>query len=146
MRTAAFTVDGIPPSPNRSHGRNWQAMWNETEDWRNRAGIAIHRALNGGTWDGRPFDRARVRFRFIYPDRRIRDPDNAMASIKRLWDLFRPSVEQKRYGKAPFVFWEDDWRHIPEVIVQYGGVDRKHPRVEILVTELDEKGATAMGV
>lgn len=145
-RTARFLVPGIPPSPNRSWGRSWQAGARDVEGWRNRAGIALHRALKDRTWDGRPFRRAHVTFRFFYPDKRHRDPDNAMSSVKRLWDLFRPSDLQKRYGQAPFVFWDDDWEHIPVATVEYGGVDRKSPRVEITVVEIetDEKGATAV--
>lgn len=147
MRIATFTVSGIPPSPNRTHGRAWQAMSREVEEWRARAGIAIHDALVHHTWDGRPFKRARVTFRFVYRDRRVRDPDNAMASCKRLWDMFRPTPLQKRYGSAPYVFWEDDWTHIPQVVVEYGGIDRERPRVDIEVVEIedpDEKGAAAM--
>lgn len=38
VRTATFTVPGIPPSPNRTHGRAWQAMSREVEEWREGGG------------------------------------------------------------------------------------------------------------
>ena len=143
MRTAVFRVPGIPPSPNRTLGRRWQATLPETEEWRARGALAVIEARRTGAWDGRPFARARVTFRFVYPDRRRRDPDNALASCKRIWDMFRPSAEEKQGVPRGYVLWDDDWEHIERVTVEYGGIDRRNPRVEVLVEEAGAKSSFA---
>lgn len=54
MRTARFTVPGIPPSPNRTLGRRWQATLAETDEWRVRGKSALQDAMRRGAWDGIP--------------------------------------------------------------------------------------------
>lgn len=136
MRTATFTLPDIPLTPNRTGRMHWSRLRGErglTGEWRMRARMAMAAARTYGTWDGQPFRCSQVTVRFFYRDRRRRDPDNAAASLKALIDGMRPIPGEPVTG---YVFPDDDWSHVRRLSMEYGGVDPKRPRIEILVEEL----------
>lgn len=55
------------------------------------------------------------------PDRRRRDPDNV---LKALLDALDKSGAIE----------DDDFKHLPDLRVVYGGLDRENPRVELTLT------------
>jgi hypothetical protein len=129
---AVIIVPGIPPTPNRYLGRSYHAMRKWRQEWRVKGALARLAARRSGDWDGLPFGYCTVTVRFVYPDRRRRDPDNAAASLKTLLDMLRPLPgESSRDYPLP----DDDWGHIGRLTIEYGGVDPRHPRVEILIAE-----------
>jgi hypothetical protein len=135
MRHAKFVVPGIPPSPNRYLGHHYQATRESRREWRVKGALARMRARQAGTWDGRPFGRCAVTVRPFFRDRRRRDPDNLAASLKQVLDMLRPMPGESLDG-YPLV--DDDFAHVPRLVVEYGGVDRRHPRVEVELAELDQ--------
>lgn len=127
MRTATITVPGTPPSPNRLLGQHWRAVRGPDgagSEWHDRAAIAVAVARTRGTWDGLPFERAAVTYRFWLPDRRRHDPDNLVSGMKAALDALVPGV-------LP----DDGWRYVPVLAAEVAGVDRQNPRVEIEVRE-----------
>ena len=74
---------------------------------------------------GRPMERARVTAKFYFVDRRQRDPDNLLASLKSAIDGL---VDAHVVGN------DANMVHMP--IEQY--VDRANPRVEIEVQEVTD--------
>ena len=146
MRTATFTLPDIPLTPNRTARMHWSRVRGDrglTGEWRIRARMAMAAARKYGTWDGRPFLCSQVTVRLFYRDRRRGDPDNAAASLKALIDGMRPIPREPVAG---YVFPDDDFRHVPRMIVEYGGVDPKRPRIEILVEEIVTFAGTAAGL
>jgi len=142
VRTARFTISGLPPSLNRHLGKHWWLLRGRdgaASAWHDRAVIAMMVARRYGLWDGHPFPRARVTFRFWLPDRRRRDLDNFVGGMKAGIDAMRPAV-----------FADDDVAHVPVLVAEYAGVDAANPRVEVEVVEVEElepvAGVTMAGV
>ena len=139
MRTARFVVRAVPGSVNRSSGRHWSEDHRERQTFLALGRIAITQALSRGEWDGRPFERARVRLTFFWPwPASRRDPTNYLggSGVKGLLDAFRP---QYRAEIGAFPLRDDSFGRI-EVVPVDGGVDRRDPRTEISIEELESAG------
>lgn len=74
-----FTIPGHPPSPNRSRTLHYHVRAGNDLAWRTTAYFA---ALDVRPQDFEPLTEASVRVVYIIPDKRRRDPDNALASAK----------------------------------------------------------------
>lgn len=135
VRTARFVVQGVVPSQNKTSGHHWSTPDRYRQEFIVLGRMAVAKALRTGTWDGRPFDRARMTLRFVWarPANR-RDPLNYAGSegVKGLVDALHP---QRRGELGPFPLLDDDFAHL-EVLLVDGGVDRSDPRVEVLLEEI----------
>ena len=130
-RTATFLILGTPPSPNRLLGKHWRAVRGRdgaAGEWHDRAAIAVAFARSRGTWDGLPFARATVRYRVWLDSRRRRDLDGIVASMKWCLDALVPAV-------LP----DDSWTVVPALTAEVAGVDRRQPRVEVVVEALSQE-------
>lgn len=115
-----ITVDEIPPSNNRYLGKGGQGRAFAYQAEKKRWAWMIRAAA--GRVD-RPFQRARVVIKYYFPDRRRRDPDNY--SGKMILDgLVLAGVIE-----------DDSFNHI--VLMLEADVDRKRPRTEIRVEEME---------
>lgn len=74
----AFTLVGHPPSPNRTRAGHWRARAASDLTWRTAAYFAALDVKPTGYVPGR----VSVRVVLVIPDKRRRDPDNALASVK----------------------------------------------------------------
>ena len=74
---------------------------------------------------GRPMERARVTCRFFFPDRRRRDRDNLLASLKAAFD---------GVADARVITNDAGMIHMPVELL----VDRVNPRVEISLEEVTD--------
>ncbi len=87
MLSIAFTLAGHPPSPNRSVRAHFHDNAKVRKAWHEAARLAAIAALReAGNADDYPLRRARIRLVVITPDRRRRDPDNAIAAAKGVID------------------------------------------------------------
>jgi len=119
-RSLRLTVD-LPPSLNV--WMRWHQMVRAKHAAQVRQDIGWLVRATG--WTGPPMSKARVTYRFWFPDARRRDPDNAMAGTKFIADGLVDAG----------VLMDDDFRHyVP--ILEYGGVDKRRPRVEIIIQEV----------
>lgn len=83
----AFTLAGHPPSPNATLRQHFMAKARDRAAWRTTARAAALLAIrDAGIADDLPWPRVRVRLVWILPDRRRRDPDNAVSSVKSCLD------------------------------------------------------------
>jgi Holliday junction resolvase RusA-like endonuclease len=82
-----FTLAGHPPSPNRSVREHFHRNAAVRKVWHDAARLAAIAAMrDAGNADDYPLRRARIRLVVIAPDRRRRDPDNAIAAAKGVID------------------------------------------------------------
>ena len=98
---------------------HWRAKAEAVRKMRYWSMLAAMDAKPGGHI---PLLQATVKCRFYFRTKRRRDPDNAAAACKSIWDGFTDAK-----------IWVDDCglKHLPPTF----GVDAKSPRVEIEVTE-----------
>lgn len=82
-----FTLAGHPPSPNRTIRAHFMAQAKSRATWREAARLSALAALReSGRADDYPLAVATVRIVWIVPDRRRRDPGNAVAACKAVID------------------------------------------------------------
>lgn len=117
----------IPPrslSPNaRSH---WATRSAATRATRHGAAMRAMAAMRASGVEPPRWERAETRTRIYWPDKRIRDRDNAQGRLKPVWDgLADAGVVQNDAGFT---------HHAPEMLL-----DRKDPRIEIEVEKSDGK-------
>ena len=122
MKSITITI----PIPAKELSPNWRGHWatkarrkaesREAASWRSKTFLAVN-AERQPRWE-----RASARVTFHWPDKRRRDPDNAMASLKATWD-----------GIADAGIVANDSGIWPERPVF--AVDRANPRVEIIITK-----------
>jgi len=111
-----------PPTINRIQSMHWAKRRKLKQLWQEEVAVAAMQA-------GRPtFTRARVQIILYYSAARRRDSDNMLAVAGKFL------LDGLRYAD---VILDDDQATIelPEPIVE---IDRKHPRVELEITELEE--------
>jgi Holliday junction resolvase RusA-like endonuclease len=111
-----------PPTMNRIQSMHWSKRRKLKELWQQEVAVAAIQA-------GRPrFKRARVQIVLYYSAARRRDSDNILAAAGKFL------LDGLRYSD---VIPDDDQTTIelPEPIVE---IDRKNPRVELEITELEE--------
>lgn len=78
-----FTLAGHPPSPNATLRQHFMAKAKDRAAWRAAAhGAALVAIRDAGIADDLPWSRVAIRLVWILPDRRRRDPDNAVAACK----------------------------------------------------------------
>lgn len=119
MLRSYVVVLPLPPrelSPNsRSH---WRVKARHVKEYRHRARYETAFLLSKKP----PLDAVRIEARFFFRDKRRRDRDNLLASLKSAFDGI---------ADAGLVRNDSDITHLPVVI----DVDRNEPRVELHVTE-----------
>lgn len=117
-----LTIAEIPPSNNKFMGnsKSYHIYRNEKTTWE----WLVKEAVQGREPES-PYKKSIITIRYFFPDKRRRDPDNY--SGKWILDGLRKAG----------VIEDDDFEHISLNIIK-GGVDRKHPRTEILI-EPEEK-------
>jgi Holliday junction resolvase RusA-like endonuclease len=119
----------LPPrvlSPNAVHGTFGGRMKkaSATKKYRQEACEATEECMV----DTAPWDYVEVQTVFYYKDKRRRDPDNALASLKAAFDGIVDAGLVK----------DDDWdsmRRLPPI----RKVDRQCPRVELIVTHVEKQ-------
>lgn len=70
-----------------------------------------------------PWGKVVVQAKFFYKDKRKRDQDNAMGSLKAAYDGIVDSG----------LVADDDYKHMKRTYMDFG-IDKKHPRVELTIT------------
>lgn len=125
MRQSVKIILPLPPKvlqPNAVHatfrGRMMKAS--ATKRYRRLACEAVQEEQI----DSAPWDYVEVETEFFFKDKRRRDPDNALASLKAAFDGITDSglVE------------DDDWQHMKRMPPEQN-IDRENPRVEITITD-----------
>ncbi len=119
VKVTLYPAYGIPPSHNKQERMHWYLR----NELRKELGWWVYLAWKAA---GSPrFRKPAVTYRFYFPDRRGRDPDNLIASMKGYLD-----------GLKHYAFWDDNHKNIdlrkPEILV-----DKQFPRVEIDLEETD---------
>jgi crossover junction endodeoxyribonuclease RusA len=76
-----------------------------------------------------PWEYAKVAPLFYYRDKRRRDQDNAMASLKAAYDGIVDSG----------LVQDDDYKHMGRTIPEFH-IDREYPRVELIITRVTPPG------
>lgn len=73
METLRILIDGIPPSTNKYIGnsKSHHIYRRDKAEWERKVGAAL-----GGYRPERPYTYAAVSVKYVFPDRRRRDPDN----------------------------------------------------------------------
>ncbi len=56
-------------------------------------------------------------------------------ATKRRWDLDNRATSVLDVLQDAGILVDDDWSHVQTLTIQYGGIDKKHPRAEIWVDE-----------
>lgn len=117
-----ITIKEIPPSLNRFQGRfnSWEYR-NEKRRWTDTVSL-LAKCMQNRT--GEQFERARVELTYFFQDSRRRDPDNYSGKLI-LDGLTKAGV-----------IADDDFDHI-ELVIKKGGVDKKNPRTEIEIKEVE---------
>lgn len=82
-RFISIVIPGRPPTPNVR--RHWREVYRDNKAWAETARLEAVRAIQR-TAGWKPASRARVSVAFGVKDRRVRDLDNLIASIKPLLD------------------------------------------------------------
>lgn len=72
-----------------------------------------------------PWRKVKVAAEFFFKDSRIRDQDNAMGSLKAVYDGIVDS------GLIP----DDDYKQMERGVPEFS-IDKKHPRVELTITRI----------
>ncbi len=72
-----------------------------------------------------PWSKMSVRAVFYFRDNRLRDPDNAIGSLKAAYDGIVDSG----------LITDDDWERMEREKPMFN-IDKKHPRVELIITRL----------
>lgn len=121
MRRATFRIEAIPPSLNQWARWDRMAAHRAKTEYGHYVALAVRQARHRGTWDGRPFDRARCVLRYHFPDARRRDADNYAGKF-----LLDGLV-------AEGVLADDDWTHLTLVLER--GTMSRPPWVEVVVEE-----------
>mgnify|MGYP003149118400 CR=1 FL=1 len=118
MRELSLTLR-LPPKELSPNSRfHWAAKRQVINSYRSLAG-----AMALQQWVGRrPMDQATIQYRFFWPDRRRRDDDNAIGSMK---------CARDGIADAGVVRDDRDFTTLPAIF----DVDRANPRVEILIQE-----------
>lgn len=115
-----LTLDGVPPSLNRTAGRANVWEYRRTKDeWTAAVVWAIKVAK---CKPPRPFELAHITLHYFFPDRRRRDADNYAGKFL-LDGLTRGGI-----------IVDDDMQHISTTIK--GDVDKTKPRTVITVEEI----------
>ena len=120
MQSITITV----PLPNRDLHQNarkhWAAKARATKGARSTARIYALHALAGNP--APRWVKASARITFYWPDKRIRDPEGAMSSLKATWDGFQDAGIVANDSGI--------WPERPVYVY-----DDPNPRVEIILTE-----------
>lgn len=121
MTTVRLVIPGDPPpSLNQQERMHWAKRQRIRDWWARQAWMVWLEA-------GRPrFERAAVRYHLYYRTSRKRDADNCVAACKPILD-----------GLKKHAFPDDDARTIV-ILPPAIGADRKNPRVEIEIVELED--------
>lgn len=71
------------------------------------------------------FYQSKVELHYIYyfPDKRSRDCENYCKAVS-------------DFLVAQQIIEDDDCFHVPKMIIEFGGIDKQNPRVEVLITSL----------
>lgn len=117
-----YIIPGIPPNLNQ-HRRmtHWQLRkvkqeWEEVVQW----------VVKTCPCPAFPLDKSVITYRFYFKDRRERDITNLYGCVKFLEDgLVKAGV-----------IVDDSMNHTYPLVIP-GGIDRKRPRVEIVVKEME---------
>lgn len=71
----------------------------------------------------------RATFTIYYPTRRLFDVDNIGSVVcKFTMDVLT------EVGIIP----DDNYQHVPEILLEFGGVDKENPRCEVTIEEMDD--------
>lgn len=117
-----ITIKGVPPSLNRTAGRQNVWEYRKTKEQWTRAVQLTCRASKERPKE--PYEYALVELRYFFPTRGRHDADN-YAGKYLLDGLTRAGV-----------IVDDDLKHIRTLIV--GDYDKNNPRTEITITEIKE--------
>lgn len=116
-----YTIPGIPESLNRFAGRLNAWEYREKKNlWKNLVQLCCTPKPK------EPICRADITIAYYFPDRKRRDPDNY--SGKMILDGLT----------AAGIITDDDFDHIG-LTIKKAGVDRKFPRVELMIEDLDDE-------
>jgi len=118
MRTLKITIPEIPPTLNVLLRMHYRERMEERDKWM----LLIRKYTDR---QAEPFQRARVKITYYFPDRKRRDPDNYAGAAKNIMDALVAR------GLIP----DDSFRHVELVIA--GEVDRINPRTEIMLEGVD---------
>lgn len=118
------------PIPDRCLSPNARTHWAvRSKAAKRQHAVAFFETVEVLQWPGVTFQPAEthgVRCRWFFRDRRRRDADNLLASMKHAFDGIAEALE---VDDRTFVHWPADI-----------GYDRERPRVEVTVWPLDSKG------
>lgn len=122
MRKMKITVKGVPPSINEFIGR--KNVWEYREAKKGWTWVVKAACMACKDRPKEPFQKALVRIKYFFPTRVRHDADNY--SGKFLMDGLTKGG----------VIVDDDLSHVTTMIE--GDYDKKTPRVEITITELED--------
>lgn len=113
MITVEFEVDGLPPSPNRTHGLHWTKLRKIKETWVAAVQASAIEAKQREQLQGL-YDQCQIHFQISVGDNRRRDPDNLN------WAVTKPTLDALKG-----ILLTDD--NIDCVTLSYG-YDRSKPQ------------------
>lgn len=115
----SFTMP-LPPKELSPNARvHWAKKFRAVREYRSLA--KFHAGIAGALCRGLPWERAEVSLTFYFPHKRVRDGDNAIASMKAAFDGM---------SDAGVIANDSGLTHLPPTLL----VDRDNPRVEITLT------------
>lgn len=120
-----LTIPGIPPSINEWRNMHHHQEAKQKKEWEQVVGWEV---LRQKVKPSQPIRKAVTTYRYHFPTKHRRDPSN-----------YSPKWLEDGLVKAG-VLEDDSFDHV-ELKIEFGGVDRKNPRVEILIQEVDTLAA-----
>lgn len=122
--TLKITVNDIPPSNNKYMGNShsFHVYRNQKQQWH----WLVKEALQKVKKPSVPFNRAVVTISYYFKSKGRRDPDNYSGKM-----ILDPLVKE-----GVIV---DDSFDVIELRIKKGGVDKLHPRTEIIVEEVQDE-------
>ena len=120
MKTLKIVIPELPPSLNELLRMHYRGRMLERDKW-------VWLVAGHTSRQAEPFQRARVKITYYFPDKRRRDPDNYAGGAKNIMDAI----------VARGLLADDSFQYVELTVA--GEVDREHPRTEIEITEIAEK-------
>lgn len=121
-----LVIPGIPPSVNTWRNLHHFAEAKQKREWEDIVGWEVARQR---VRPPKPLKRAHVTYEYYFSSKRRHDPDNYVGK----WTTD---------GLVKAGVLEDDSFDNIALLICQGGVDRKNPRTEIFVEEVEEKEET----
>lgn len=120
-----LTISGKTPSKKNSrnifvkNGRLMNIPSQRYKEWRDSAIVQLKQQFGGYKVSGYPISISVVVY---YGDMRRHDLDNSLGSVM---DALTDAQ----------IIEDDDTDHISQITIEYGGVDKEHPRVELYLED-----------